>query len=38
VYRLPVTPEQLSRVEEALLRREQVREELFAVPAAVPSG
>jgi uncharacterized membrane protein len=38
VYRLPVTPEQLRRVEEALVRREQVREELFAVPAAVPSG
>ena len=36
VYRLPVTPEQLARVEEALVQREQVREQLFSVvPGAV---
>jgi uncharacterized membrane protein len=33
VYRLPVTPEQLARVEEALVQREQVREQLFSPPA-----
>jgi hypothetical protein len=30
VYRLPVTPQQLARVEEALVRRELVREQLFS--------
>jgi len=30
VYRLPATPQQLARVEEALVQRELVREQLFA--------
>jgi hypothetical protein len=36
VYGLPVSPEQLSRIEETLQLRESVRERLFAVvPGAV---
>jgi hypothetical protein len=30
VFRLPVTPQQLARVEEALVEREMVREHLFS--------